>query len=943
MIDYTKFDLEYYVGTKAERDNFKSVDGDAWFKCCFHDGDDTASLHVTNKQVYHCHGCGSSGGVLDFVKEINKMNTQDARNFIKEHLGEEVVTVELEKPKKKFYIPDDVESVYSYNDGYVLKYRMKDKKFIWANFDDGDWWVGIGNHDIKLYAPNGISGTVIIAEGEKDVDALISMGFTAVSSPNGANSWKDKFTQELKQADRVIILNDNDDNGIENAMKINKELLENGIKAKRVLPIQLNESDKKGYDIYDVVVDIGADLTKKLLQSYIDDDSGWDRVYWDSEILTGIEVIAEPKEIVEVEVVWESGLGEEYDMYINQAVQETIRDRMIGELTLAKLLELGKPFGQTKRDIQNRVKILVEERNKNQIVQIENKVMKLEDLKMEVDISGSGYVVEPQTTAILDERGSEVIGHFLSFIGIEVDAESEQDNDVKVALAYNTPQDLSNIRTMIIPKRELSTPQDIVKRLSGYNINVTSINANNVVGYLQDLQNHFNEKTVTLKSLKRFGWYNGKLMPYEQDGSGIVFDSTVAQPIANKLNITVGEREKSLQLIKEIARYSESTAVILGAAVGSLILSYINEGGNQSFALNVWNETSTGKSVTCQGVASIFGYPYKDKGWWADGNATQNKDIYHNALLGNLPTFIDDPARNRGLDSNAKRNYVFSVTSGEGRGRMGRSGDIPQDVREWCNVMIMTNETPFIDASIEDGGARARCLEVAFDKPLDIDTVERWIQLMGDNYGHFAVEIADHIRGVGKETLNKNLRSNTRWFNQHGVDGKRAVNASIIMMGLMEADAALGLDAIDPKNWLVKQIRGSGALSDGERAYIKLMRIIETNIEVYRGMEEFGVFVGSLGYASNGTRVVNLPYTTIEKYGKEHNFNTDSLIHWAYAKGKMISNYDENDKPKPIRITNERNTIRVLQVIYPWDGKQTTNEVKNLEYYTIEEREVIDV
>jgi len=54
-----------------------------------------------------------------------------------------------------------------------------------------------------------------IAEGEKDVESLVSLGINATCCPGGCGGgWRDEFTELLRGADRVRICADNDPNGI---------------------------------------------------------------------------------------------------------------------------------------------------------------------------------------------------------------------------------------------------------------------------------------------------------------------------------------------------------------------------------------------------------------------------------------------------------------------------------------------------------------------------------------------------------------------------------------------------------------------------------------------------------------------------------------------------------------------------------------------------------
>ena len=139
-IDFTKCDLEAYAQEFGDIDSQRSREGDVWMKCLFHE-ENTPSLHITDKQVFHCHGCGANGGILEFVKRINNINTKEALDIITEKSGQEPIVIES-TPKEPvlFTPPQNPEAVYSYNGGFVLKYRLSDNKgYIWAHHNDDQW------------------------------------------------------------------------------------------------------------------------------------------------------------------------------------------------------------------------------------------------------------------------------------------------------------------------------------------------------------------------------------------------------------------------------------------------------------------------------------------------------------------------------------------------------------------------------------------------------------------------------------------------------------------------------------------------------------------------------------------------------------------------------------------------------------------------------------
>jgi putative DNA primase/helicase len=60
---------------------------------------------------------------------------------------------------------------------------------------------------------------VWLVEGEKDADALYSLGFTATTNAGGAGKWQPTYTQALAGAD-VVILPDNDEPGRKHATDV---------------------------------------------------------------------------------------------------------------------------------------------------------------------------------------------------------------------------------------------------------------------------------------------------------------------------------------------------------------------------------------------------------------------------------------------------------------------------------------------------------------------------------------------------------------------------------------------------------------------------------------------------------------------------------------------------------------------------------------------------
>jgi putative DNA primase/helicase len=103
---------------------------------------------------------------------------------------------------------------------------------------------------------------IFIVEGEKDVDTLAELGYPATTNVGGAGNWKDSYSAYLKNAD-VVILPDNDEPGKRHAEKVAASLLAAGV---RVRVLELPNLAEKG----DVTDWLNAGNTLEALEEMIE-------------------------------------------------------------------------------------------------------------------------------------------------------------------------------------------------------------------------------------------------------------------------------------------------------------------------------------------------------------------------------------------------------------------------------------------------------------------------------------------------------------------------------------------------------------------------------------------------------------------------------------------------------------------------------------------------
>ncbi len=174
-----------------------------------------------------------------------------------------------------------VVATYAYTDaaGQLLaqKLRYENKSFCWRRPDGkGGWLWNRDGLPPLLYMPADKPGGVFVVEGEKDVDNLGKLGFTAASGPDGAGpgKWRPEYSERLRGRD-VAVIQDNDQPGREYAAGVCAALY--GV-ARRVKLLDLStiwpEIPEHG-DASDLIEAKGAAEAARLLEQLAGSAPDW--------------------------------------------------------------------------------------------------------------------------------------------------------------------------------------------------------------------------------------------------------------------------------------------------------------------------------------------------------------------------------------------------------------------------------------------------------------------------------------------------------------------------------------------------------------------------------------------------------------------------------------------------------------------------------------------
>lgn len=171
----------------------------------------------------------------------------------------------------------DREHFYKDTDGrilakkQILKKPNGEKMAVWYRCNNGSYSKGLNGLKMPLYhldlLMSSQSDTVLVVEGEKDVETCEKLGYTATTSPNGASAkWNASYTACLK-GKKVFILTDNDEAGRTYGLNA-AEIIEKAAASVKVIhaaKIYPNVKDKG--DISDIVAEVGAEKAKSMLET----------------------------------------------------------------------------------------------------------------------------------------------------------------------------------------------------------------------------------------------------------------------------------------------------------------------------------------------------------------------------------------------------------------------------------------------------------------------------------------------------------------------------------------------------------------------------------------------------------------------------------------------------------------------------------------------------
>lgn len=243
-MEYKEFLKHFDLNGATPRNNTINV------RCPCHN-DKKASLSISqgrnNRIILNCHAGCNYKNILSEVGLTEADLFNDGRATQKNTWRDKIASY-VDKPIEAVYDYKDANGKYLYSKirfvGKVIRYAVIDKKNDSFTMEKPKGVYSLYNLPAAIKAIKK-GYPVYITEGEKDVDTLKNLGFTAVTA-GSVSDWRSEFAHYFTGA-RVVILPDNDAPGLELKDKILKSLRAFAHSIKVVITSQAEHGDVTDY------------------------------------------------------------------------------------------------------------------------------------------------------------------------------------------------------------------------------------------------------------------------------------------------------------------------------------------------------------------------------------------------------------------------------------------------------------------------------------------------------------------------------------------------------------------------------------------------------------------------------------------------------------------------------------------------------------------------
>lgn len=472
--------------------------------------------------------------------------------------------------------------------------------------------------------------------------------------------------------------------------------------------------------------------------------------------------------------------------------------------------------------------------------------------------------------------------------------ENIDSGQISVVISYGY---LGKTRSTVISRSQMCNTRSLVAALAGEGAPVNSNNAKQMVSYLAAYEHDFADLIPRKKTTSKFGrGSEGEkfLLPglmadveFEPGGAGDL-------SLYRAFSARKGSLASWVETMNSVARGGFMIPQI--AVLASFIPPLQKPLQIPNFILDIFGNTSSGKSTTLRLAASVFGNPFDSDSLIQQWMNTKIAIEQIAGMCSELPIYLDDAQH---CPSELKRNVVYMIANGKGKGRAGGHGGL-KETMTWRTVALSTSEEPLYEAGTHEG-VRSRILPVGgFVAPFPpnsaplVQTLEKTVSL---NHGFAGEAFIRHLNGWKNGDWAK-------WERRYRLLSQElALNSASDIIGRVSGYiAAVGVageivcpllgigfkpDAVVA--WLVDHLQEQ---QNNQNIALAALRVIAdfyvSNLAAFAGTKEYRASRGKgmLGVSKNA-EYVGFTRSALDKIFAKHRWNQNTILQ-KLSEAKML-------------------------------------------------------
>lgn len=299
----------------------------------------------------------------------------------------------------------------------------------------------------------------------------------------------------------------------------------------------------------------------------------------------------------------------------------------------------------------------------------------------------------------------------------------------------------------VLSMENISTTSKITA-LANYGVDVSSINAREVINYLSFMRSCLQEDLPLNMLIRKSGWYNGKFYMPGKEAEGVYFDFA-DKNLQKALVAGNGNFADWHKAYEQLSQESMEARFILACSCCAPLLPLVNYKGSPLVLL--YGTKGSGKTTILRMAASIWGSG--DFIYACDG--TMSGFELRAESLNGLPFFMDDAQLLQEKKDMQKFVQTLIYMLYNSTGKLRATKDIrTENVSRWQTFNILSSEEPLTSEEFY-GGARRRIIELNLPKRLARKNISLYNDVCTYNYGFAGRKLLEYIEQEVNESLPK--------------------------------------------------------------------------------------------------------------------------------------------------------------------------------------------